>query len=62
MPQAQPKKQTENPTQINISMKQKQTHGYIEQSCGYQRGEGGGRKNWEFGISRRKLLCIGWIN
>ena len=23
---------------------------------------GGGGKNWEFGISRCKLLCIGWIN
>ena len=24
--------------------------------------EGGGGKNWEFGISRCKLLSIGWIN
>ena len=22
----------------------------------------GGGKDWEFGISRCKLLCIGWIN
>ena len=27
------------------------------------KGEGGGRgKDWEFGISRYKLLYIGWIN
>ena len=25
-------------------------------------GEDGGRKEWEFGISRCKLLYIGWIN
>ena len=24
--------------------------------------EGGGGKDWEFGISRCKLLYIGWIN
>ena len=44
--------------QINISMKQKQTHSYREQPCGCQ----GGRKEWEFGISRDKLLYIGWKN
>ena len=49
-------------TQMNISMKQKQTHRHREQTCGCQ-GEGGGGKGkyWEFGISRCKLLCIGWI-
>ena len=25
-------------------------------------GRGGGRKDWEFGISRCKRLSIGWIN
>ena len=47
---------------MNISMKQKQTHRYREQTCGCQGGGGGGRKEWEFGISRCKLLHIGWIN
>ena len=45
---------------MNISMKQKQTHRYREQTCGCQGG--GERKDWEFGISRCKLLYIGWIN
>ena len=45
---------------MNVSTKQKQTHRYIEQTCGYQ-GVGGGN-DWEFGISRCKLLYRGWIN
>ena len=48
--------------QINISMKQKQTHRHREQTCGYQEGGVWGRKYWELGISRCKLLYIGWIN
>ena len=32
-----------------------------EQICGSP-GRGWGRKKWEFGISRGKLLCIGCIN
>ena len=40
-------------------MKQKQTHGHRKQTCGCQ-GWGGG-KDWEFGISRCKLVYIGWI-
>ena len=53
---------------MNLSAKQKQTHRHREQTCGYQggRGGGGGRgrdgMDWEFGISRCKLLYIGWIN
>ena len=47
---------------MNISMKQKQTHRHREQTCGCQRGWGGGGKDWEFGISRCKLLYTGWIN
>ena len=43
-------------TQMNLSTKQKQTHRHREQTCGYQ------GKDWEFGISRCKLLYIGWIN
>ena len=54
-------------TQMNISMKQKQTHRHREQTCGLVvagQGDGCRRKEWEFGISRCKLLYIyvGWIN
>ena len=46
---------------MNISMKQKQTHRHREKTCGCL-GEGSwGGMNWEFGVSRRKLL-LGWIN
>ena len=41
-------------TQMNLFVKQKQTHRCGEQTCGCQ----GGRKDWEFGISRCKLLYI----
>ena len=44
-------------TQINISMKQKQTHGYREQTCGCQEDEEcRGGKGGEFGISKGKLI------
>ena len=50
-------------TQMNLSTKQKQTHRRREQTCGCQRvsADGGGME-WEFGISRCKLVYIGWIN
>ena len=50
-------------TQMNLSMKQKQTHRHREQTCGCQgeRGRGGGM-DWEFGVSRCKLLHIEWIH
>ena len=44
---------------MNLSMKQ--THGHREQTCGCQGGREGGL-DWEFGISRCKLLYIEWIN
>ena len=47
---------------MNISMKQKETHRHREQTCGCQEGGGGGGKDWEFGISRYKLIYIKWIN
>ena len=51
-----------NRTPMNISMKQKQTHRHREQMCGCQ-GEGGWqREGLGVGISRRKLVYIGWIN
>ena len=50
-------------TQMNLSMKQKQIHRHIEQTCGCQREKGGGRgMDWEFGIRRCKIVYIGWIN
>ena len=36
-----------------------QTHRHGEQTCGCPQGGG---KDWEFGISRCKLLYIEWIN
>ena len=48
-------------TQINTSRKQKQIHRYRERTSSCQGGSGE-RKHWEFGISRGKLLYIGWIN
>ena len=42
-----------------ISRKEKRTHRQREQTWGYQGGRGVGRGNdWEFGISRCKLLYI----
>ena len=47
----------------NLSMKQKQTHRHREQTSGFQGGRGSrGGMDWEFGISRCKLLYIEWIN
>ena len=46
--------------QMNLPIKQKQTH-----RTGLwlpRRREGGGEMDWEFGISRCKLLYIEWIN
>ena len=43
---------------MTLSTKQKQTHRLREQTCGCQ----GGRMDWEFGVSRCKLLDIEWIN
>ena len=50
--------------QMNSSTKHKQTHRHREQTCGCQGrvGWGGGGKDWEFGISRCKLVYAGWIN
>ena len=46
---------------MNLSTKQKPTHRYRKQTCGCQ-GEDGGGMDWELGVSRCKLLYIGWIN
>ena len=48
---------------MNLSTKQKQTHRHREQNLWLPRGmEGGGGMDWEFGISRCKLLYREWIN
>ena len=55
----------QNTTQMNITTKWKQTHRPREHTCSCQGrvlGEGWGGKDWEFRISRCKLLYIGWIN
>ena len=48
-------------TQMNLSMKQKETH--IENRLVVVKGEGGGgRMDRQFGISNCKLFYIEWIN
>ena len=48
----------ENMAQRNLMMKQKPSHRHREQAGGYQVGGGEGGKDWEAGMSRRKLLYI----
>ena len=49
--------------QMNLSTKQKQTHRHGEQTCDLKGGGWEGRKtDWDFGVGRRKLLLIEWIN
>ena len=44
-------------TQMNLPLKQKQIHRCREETCGCQGGGGyGGGMDWEFGVSRCKLL------
>ena len=47
---------------MNLSTKQKQTHGHREQTCRCQRQGGGSGINGEFGVGRCKLLHLEWIN
>ena len=49
-----------NMTQMNVSMKQKQTLRHKEQTCVCSEGKAGGEMEWEPGISRCKLLYIEW--
>ena len=48
--------------QMNLSTKQKQTHRLGEQICNCR--EGGGREgmDWEFRVSKCKLLPLEWIS
>ena len=48
--------------QINLSTEKKQTHGLGEQTYGFQGGGGGSGMDWEFGVSRCKLLHLEWIS
>ena len=48
-------------TQMNLFTKQKQTHRHKRTDL-WLLGGGEGRDGWEFGISRGKLLYIGWLN
>lgn len=47
---------------MNLSTEKKQTHGHGEQTCGCQEGGGGSGRDWEFGVSRCKLLHSEWIS
>ena len=46
---------------MNLSTNQKQTHRQ-RTDLWLPRGRGRGGKDWECGVSRCKLLYIGWIN
>ena len=47
---------------MKLSMKQKQNQGHRAQTGGCQGGGGGRGMDWEFGISRCKLVYTEWIN
>ena len=47
---------------MNMSMKQKQTHRHRDRLVLAKRERDEGGKDWEFGMSRCKLVYTGWIN
>ena len=47
---------------MNLPIKQKQIHRHREQICGCPGGGRGSRMDWEFGVSRCKLLHLKWIS
>ena len=47
---------------MNLSTKQKQTHSHREEICHCQEVEGGTGMDWDFGISRCKLLHLEWVS
>ena len=51
-----------NIMQINITTRWQWMHRHKDQICSCQGGGVWERKDWEFGISRDKLLCTEWIN
>ena len=48
---------------MNLSTEKKQIYGLRKQTCGCQ-GLGGGEAgmDWEFGVSRCKLLHLEWVS
>ena len=46
----------------DLSTEKKQAHGLGEHTCGCQGGGGGSGVDWEFGLSRCKLLNLEWIS
>ena len=46
---------------MNLPRKQKENHGHGERLV-VAKGWGCRRKDWEFGVSRCKLLHLGWIS
>ena len=47
---------------MNLSIEKKQNHGHGEQTCGCQGGGGGRGTDWEFEVSRCKLLHLEQIS
>ena len=47
---------------MKLSTEKKQTHGHREQTCGCQGRGGKSGMDWEFGVSRCKLLHLEWIS
>ena len=54
----------DNMAQMKLSTEKKQTHGHGDQTCGCQATERGRESalDWEFGVSRCKLLHLEWIS
>ena len=44
---------------MDLSAKEKQTHGHREETCGQGGGTG---MDWELGVNRCKLLHLEWID
>ena len=51
-----------NMAQMNLSLKQKQTHRNGKQTYGCQEGRAGSGIDWGFGVFRYKLLHLEWIS
>ena len=47
---------------MNLSTEQKQTHAHGELTCDCQGGGGGSGNDWQFAVSRSKLLHWEWIS
>ena len=47
---------------MNLSTEKKQAHGHGEQTCGCQGGRRRSGMDWEFGVSRCKLLHLQWVD